>query len=77
MTLVAGGMTGVAIWFIISLVQPAATSLLIHVFVFGWATEWVFFLVEIIALFIYFYTFEGWTRARTWPSAGSISPRPG
>ncbi|MDX1814419.1 MAG: c-type cytochrome [Thermodesulfobacteriota bacterium] len=57
MTVVAGGITGVAIWFIISLVNPGATSLLIHVFVFGWATEWVFFLVEIIAIFIYFYTF--------------------
>ena len=57
-------MTGVAIWFVISLVQPAATSLLIHVFVFGWATEWVFFLVEIVAIFVYFYTFE-WMDART------------
>jgi mono/diheme cytochrome c family protein len=57
MTVVAGGVTGVAIWFIISLVHPGATSLLIHIFVFGWATEWVFFLVEIIAIFIYFYTF--------------------
>ncbi len=56
-TMVFGGLTGVGIWFIISLVQPGATSLLIHTFVFGWATEWVFFLVEIVALFIYFYTF--------------------
>ncbi len=57
-TMVFGGLTGVGIWFIISLVQPAGTSLLIHNFVFGWATEWVFFLVEIVALFIYFYTFD-------------------
>jgi mono/diheme cytochrome c family protein len=57
MTVVAGGVTGVAIWFIIALVQPGATSLLIHTFVFGWATEWVFFLVEIVAIFVYFYTF--------------------
>ncbi|GFE60694.1 c-type cytochrome [Geobacter sp. AOG2] len=57
MTLVAGGVTGVAIWFVISLVHPAATSLLIHIFVFGWATEWVFFLVEIVAILVYFYTF--------------------
>ncbi len=56
-TLVAGGVTGVAIWFVISLVHPAATSLLIHIFVFGWATEWVFFLVEIVATLVYFYTF--------------------
>ncbi len=57
LTMVFGGLTGVAIWFVISLIHPAATSLLIHTFVFGWAAEWVFFLVEIIALFIYFYTF--------------------
>jgi mono/diheme cytochrome c family protein len=57
MTMVASGVTGVAIWFIISLVHPAVTSILIHLFVFGWATEWVLFLVEIIAIFIYFYTF--------------------
>lgn len=57
-TMVLGGMTGVGIWFIVSLVNPAGTSLLIHHFVFGWATEWVFFLVEIVALFIYFYTFD-------------------
>ncbi len=57
-TMVFGGLTGVGIWFIISLVQPAGTSLLIHNFVFGWATEWVFFLVEIVALFCYFYTFD-------------------
>lgn len=58
LTMVAGGLTGVAIWFIISVIHPAATSLLIHTFVFGWATEWVFFLVEIVALFVYYYTFD-------------------
>ena len=50
-------MTGVGIWFIMSLLNPAATSILIHTFVFGWATEWVFFLIEIVAIFIYAYTF--------------------
>jgi mono/diheme cytochrome c family protein len=30
---------------------------LIHSFVFGWATEWVFFVVEIASLLIYYYTF--------------------
>lgn len=57
LTMVFGGLTGVGIWFVISLIHPAATSQLIHTFVFGWATEWVFFLVEIVALFVYFYTF--------------------
>jgi cytochrome bd-type quinol oxidase subunit 1 len=53
LTMVFGGVTGVGIWFIIALVHPAATSTLIHNFVFGWAIEWVFFIGEIIALIIY------------------------
>ena len=56
-TMVLGGISGVGIWFIIALLSPGATSQLIHTFVFGWAIEWVFFLGEIVALFIYFYTF--------------------
>ena len=40
LTMVFGGMSGVGIWFIIALVNPAATSSLIHTFVFGWAIEW-------------------------------------
>ncbi|HDQ41886.1 MAG TPA: cytochrome C [Desulfonatronum sp.] len=56
-TMVFGAITGVGIWFTISLISPAATSALIHTFVFAWAIEWVFFLGEIVAIFIYFYTF--------------------
>ncbi len=58
LTMVFGGLTGVGIWFIISLVNPAATSKLIHYFVFGWAIEWVFFVGEISSLLIYHYQFE-------------------
>jgi cytochrome bd-type quinol oxidase subunit 1 len=57
LTMVFGGISGVGIWFIISLVHPAATSMLIHTFVFGWAIEWVFFIGEIVALLIYHYRF--------------------
>ncbi len=57
-TMVMGGITGVGIWFVISLVNPSVTSLMIHTFVFGWATEWVFFIVEIVAIFVYFYCFD-------------------
>ena len=56
-TMVFGSISGVGIWFIIALVNPAATSYLIHTFVFGWAAEWVFFVVEITAAFVYFYMF--------------------
>ena len=58
-TLVAGALTGVAIWFIIGLLNPAATEALIHNFVWGWAIEWTFFLIEIAAAIIYLY---GWER---------------
>lgn len=57
--LVFGAVTGVAIWWTIALVHPSATSALIHTFVWAWAIEWVFFIVELIAAFIYYY---GWDR---------------
>ncbi len=57
LTMVFGGVSGVGIWFIIALVNPTGTSLLIHNFVFGWAIEWVFFLGEITALLLYAYRF--------------------
>ena len=57
LTMVFGGVSGVGIWFIIALVNPAGTSLLIHNFVFGWAIEWVFFLGEILALLLYAYRY--------------------
>ena len=59
LTLVMGALTGVGIWFTISLVQPDGTSTLIHTFVWIWALEWVFFAVEIAAAFVYYY---GWDR---------------
>ncbi len=57
--LVFGAVSGVGIWWSIGLVNPEATATLIHVFVWGWAIEWVFFFVEIAAAFIYYY---GWDR---------------
>lgn len=62
LTMVFGGLTGVGIWFIIALVQPAATSSLIHNYVFGWAIEWVFFVGEITSLLIYYYKFNSLER---------------
>jgi len=53
LTLVVGALTGVGIWFTIGLVHPAATSALVHVFVWVWAIEWVFFFVEIASALIY------------------------
>jgi len=55
---VFGAITGVAIWFSISLASTRATSALIHTFVWFWATEWVFFLVEIVAGYAYYSTWD-------------------
>lgn len=58
LTMVLGAITGVGIWITISLTAPDATSFLIHFFVFAWAIEWIFFLIEIVTAFLYYYTFE-------------------
>lgn len=55
---VFGTVSGVGIWFAIGLTQPEATSTLIHNFVFGWAIEWVFFLVELTTIAVYYYTWD-------------------
>jgi mono/diheme cytochrome c family protein len=56
LTGVFGTISGVGIWFAIGLTHPEATSTLIHNFVFGWAMEWVFFIVELTTIAVYYYT---------------------
>ena len=56
LTAVFGTVSGVGIWFAIGLTNPEATSTLIHNFVFGWAMEWVFFLVELTTIAVYYST---------------------
>lgn len=58
---VFGAISGVAIWFAIGLVHPAATSLLIHNYVWGWAAEWAFFILEVVTALLYWAT---WDRVR-------------
>lgn len=55
LTVVFGAITGVGIWWTIGLASPLATELLIRTFVFAWAIEWVFFVIEITAAFIFYY----------------------
>jgi len=54
-TVVLGAISGVGIWWTIGLASPLATETLIHAFVFAWAVEWVFFLVELVAAFVFYY----------------------
>ncbi len=55
LTVVFGAITGVGIWWTIGLASPLATEVLIHTFVFGWAMEYVFFVLEIVSAFIFYY----------------------
>ena len=58
-SVVLGAVTGVGIWITIGLIAPTATSDLIDIYVWAWAIEWVFFLLEITAALLYLY---GWDK---------------
>jgi mono/diheme cytochrome c family protein len=58
---VFGAITGVGIWFTIGLIHPTATSSLIRTFVWGWAIEWVFFILEVTTAVAYVAT---WNKVR-------------
>ena len=53
---VVGSITGPGIWNTATVASPRGISALIHNFVWVWATEWVFFVVEVIGVFILVYT---------------------
>ena len=58
LTVVFGAVTGVGIWWTIGLASPLATEELIRIFVFGWAIEWVFFIIELVAAFGFYYFWD-------------------
>ncbi len=53
---VIGSLSGVGIWFAATVASPRGISGLIHNYVWGWATEWVFFIIEIASIYVYYYT---------------------
>lgn len=55
---VGGAVTGVGIWFVVGLISPETISLLLRQFVWAWAAEWVFFLVEIVAGYVYYFYWD-------------------
>ncbi|MDR2893773.1 MAG: cytochrome c [Deltaproteobacteria bacterium] len=75
LTMVFGALTGVAIWFTMSVINPAATSALLHIFLWIWAAEWVFFLLEVAALLLYHYSYPMAYGLSGQECAGRISPR--
>lgn len=58
LTTVFGAITGVGIWFVISLVSPDSTATLIQNFTLGWAVEYLFFVGELATAFAYYYTWD-------------------
>ncbi len=54
---VFGSLSGVGIWYSVTVSNPKGISALIHNYVWGWATEWVFFIIEVVAIYVYYYTF--------------------
>lgn len=56
LTTVAGAVTGVAIWWTISLVNPDGIETLIQTYTLGWACEYVFFVAELAIIFVYYYS---------------------
>lgn len=57
-TTVAGAVTGVGIWFSISLVSPDGLASLIQSFTLAWAEEYLFFVAELATAFAYYYTWD-------------------
>lgn len=53
---VLGSLSGIGIWFSATVANPRGISGLIHNYVWGWATEWVFFIIEVTGIFVYYYT---------------------
>src|SRR3989442_3967403 len=64
-TVVYGAITGVGIWWTIGLASPLPTEMLIHTFVFAWAMEYVFFILEIVSAFIFYYAWGRLTPKNT------------
>ncbi|MGD8439796.1 MAG: cytochrome ubiquinol oxidase subunit I [Holophagae bacterium] len=55
---VFGAISGVGIWVVAGLISPGAIASLIHTYVWGWAIEWTFFVIEIVAALIYYTTWD-------------------
>lgn len=54
---VFGALAGVGIWQTTTAANPRGISTLIHNFVFFWGAEWYMFLIDVIGIIAYYYTF--------------------
>ena len=54
---VFGAMSGVGIWQSTTAANPRGISTLIHNFVLYWGSEWYMFLIDVVGIIAYYYTF--------------------
>ncbi len=52
---ILGSITGPGIWYSTTVASPRGISSLIHSFVWKWATEWVFFAIEVVGVYVVVY----------------------
>ncbi len=57
-TTTMGAMSGVGIWFSVSLVNPVAIGSLLRVFFWAWSLEWVVFITEVLLILWYFLSWK-------------------
>jgi mono/diheme cytochrome c family protein len=55
-----GSVTGVGIWFITSALSPKGIGLMLRIFFWPWFTEWLVFVVEVIVILLYYFTWGKW-----------------
>ncbi len=55
---VFGAMAGVGIWQTTTAANPRGISTLIHNFVFFWGAEWYMFLIDVLGIIAYYYSFD-------------------
>ncbi|ACL25537.1 hypothetical protein [Chloroflexus aggregans] len=55
---VFGAMAGVGIWQTTTAANPRGISTLIHNFVFYWGAEWYMFLIDVVGIIAYYYSFD-------------------
>ncbi|SCZ00897.1 c-type cytochrome [Microvirga guangxiensis] len=66
-TTTIGALTGVGIWFSVSLVNPYSIASLIRVFFWAWFAEWLVFITEVCLILAYTLTWKNWsTRGGKW-----------
>jgi len=63
-TTTVGALTGVGIWFSVSLVNPYSIASLIRVFFWAWFTEWLVFITEVILIVSYTLTWKKWREGK-------------